>query len=332
MNEQAFETLKALYSGSTEPSVILNENWETLWSWNMEPIDRLYKELGLRGDCWENVNRVIGIADGKYLCRLMCSPADGLRAAQFMPMGVSCGFEPTVLNEIVQGMESLCGALHRDLDDLELQDEFLLLNAFEGNILRIHRMNYIQQELERMRAGAWTTSVVNLKNVLIPTFYKANSLLRRVMHLELTCCDENLFVTGDLGALRTVILSVLLLTVKEPQYYNDITFDLSFEEQSAFLTITAKRMDERRNDLDVQTIHFGSSAPEQELVDRYCKQYDVQVLATGKGNTSTMRLELPLCKDSPRMIELHSPIQDGAPDFFDPVSAMVARIRYRNRY
>ncbi len=331
MKEQAFETLKSLYSGSTEPCVILDENWETLWSWNMKPLDGLYEKLGVREDSWENVNRVIGMEDGRYLCRLMCCAEEKLRAAQFMPMGAS-GFEPAVINDIVQGMESLCNTLYEDLDRQNLNDERDLLNVVEGNILRIHRMNYIQQELERMRAGAWTPTVVNLQNFLLSSVQKMESLLRSAVEMELECCPDYLFVTGDADALRTMLFAAVVLTVKKPQYKGRVGFELSCEEQTAVLTITAEHTDELRSDLNVQTIHFGSLAPEQELVDRCCKQFDIRVLTAEQGNTSMMRFEMPRRKESSGPIVFNSPIMDGAPGFFEPVSAMMARIRYRNRF
>lgn len=330
MNLGSLEMLKRLYAGSEDWIMIADENWDIVWNSRDTIIPDPQRTLILTADWWENTIRPFTCGNALYHCYIHCSREDGLRVLRFQP-ALSGVFDFTVVTDIVQAMVSTCTALYHALDDDSARDCRPYLNTLMGNILRIYRMMFIEQQIRHGANQEWESVTLGIQSVLQPITDKVQGLMRQFARVQYECGEPIMYAKGDPKGFRAAILSAMLLCIRMPEMEQDIRITLHREEKHAILCFTASPESEPRRNMEEQCRNFGDISPERQLLDMYCDAFGIRSAFTDSEGTVTCRLEIPLCEPE-TVIQFRSSAVSGADGYFDPIAVMLARVCLRSYF
>lgn len=310
----------------------MDENWKVLWhSVQMPEIGELRGILHIPEHFWGNQEMKFPFGDRLYTCTLRCSREDGIRVFHVQPPAGMTTVDPDALTEIVQNMISGLTAQYRMLDDDAALDQIDYFNTTAGNLLRIYRMLYLYNELERGRTGNWSSGVFSVSIMVRTLFKEMRSILRSAAHLELEEEAEALFTEGDAAAFRNVILSAFLLCIRKPEQFQMGELRLFCDGAYACVDISVCAEHEERRDRNGQLSNFGSTDGERELIAAYSERFGAQVLFREEEDRSCCLIKTKLAEDR-KCIDLHSGTDRGKDGFYDPISVMLSRFCFRRYF
>lgn len=330
MNQNAFDVVKRLYSSSDEWIMIVDEEWNIRWSSRNETISELRERLLMQENSWENTIRPFTHEDILYDCYISSSREDGLHVLRFHPslQGVS---DFAMMTAIIQAMISTCTAIFENLDEMTASDMRPYLNALVGDILRIYRILFLEQENKRCMDGKLKSEVFGLQSVLEPIAVKSRSLMRHFATVHFECVDTPLFAQGDLRSFGCAALSAFLLCFRKPEKTQDICISLQRVEQNAVLEFAVTAQERDRTDLKHTPPDFGNLHAEKLLLKQYCHASGIQTEFSETEDTVSCRMTVPLTERG-NVVRLRAESLSGANGYFDPVLVMLARVHFRNYF
>ena len=331
MDQAALELLKRLYARSADWVVIADQNWNSIWNSRPElDVTELGKRLLLPASHWDPAKRPFFHDGNLYHCNCFGIPEEGLRVLEFHPV-LQERFDLDLMSSVLQSMIVSCTAIFHELDDTEARDLRTYLNTMMGGILRIYRMTYIEKELRRGGRGEWTQELFGLQSVIQPIAEETQKLMRQYATVTYECGEAPIFVRGDLAGFRAAVLAALVQCFKKPEFEQSIRITLHRSGEQAELTITVRSESEQRRELQGQLRDFGDLTQEQFLLEQYCTAFGIRTEFSEQDDAVKFRMLLDPAKPD-TVIRFQSAAGRASGSYFDPISVMLARIRFREYF
>ena len=331
MDQVILESLKELYATSKEQVVIVDTQWNTLWSNREKEITQIREETGFPENIWENTERPV-MLDGKiYQCHLLCNQKEEYRILTFRFLLDESMLDFTEIVNIVQGIVTNCEKLYQELTDEGMYDQRRYLNRILALTLRIYRHSILRQTLLRGREGLWRHQVFEMYQLLIQLQQKLRRILRGTVDIELDLCDERLFVEGDSTLLPSIVTLLMVQCIRTPEKRQEVTFRLAEQEGTVVLEISSEATMEDRDDLEGQLELFGSDLLDKELIAMYCEIFDIEMTQSDLENGMAVTLRIPRAISSGNITLMSADAMD-VQGYFSPVPVMLSRFRYRDYF
>lgn len=328
MNQQALETLRRCYAQSREPVLLLDEQWQIVWQNMPLQIGSLPALLGIPEDSWAYCERTVELSGSSYSLRLNCSREDGLRIAVLHPAPLeTLPLDTALVSSAVHSLYTSCSLLHSLFDEYDLYDNNDILASITGNCLRLYRPAFFQREIERCQAGLWQKDGFSARQLLMEIHGEIHRILGRCADVELSLCEEPATVCGDADAFVTAVLSALLLCHREQEHRLAIRLALTCEADACTVTVSITPTPEPRSDGMPGIAEFGSTYPEQRLLELFCKETGGSHVRGSTGETQFTRITLP-CTEQPSGRFRSSIGKEQDAGFFSRYEILLARIRH----
>ena len=331
MDQTALELLKRLFEKSPDWVILADKSWKPVWS--NRPVDdvpAVGERLLLPASHWEPAERPFFFHDTLYHCCTFGMEDKGLRVLELRPV-LRDRFDLELMSRILQPMIVSCTGIFHELDETQARDLHSYLNTMMGGILRIYRMTYIEKELRRGEKGEWTQELFSLKSVLQPVAEETRRLMQHFAAVTYECGEQPMFVRGDLAGFRAAFLAGAVQCFRKPECEQSVRLTLHRNEDKAERTVTVRPESEPRRGLEGQLRDFGDLTQEKFLLEQYCAAFHIQSAFSEQDGAVTFRMELDLAEPG-TVIQFRSPAVRASGSYFDPISVMLARIRFREYF
>ena len=149
MRDEVLKLLQRCYERSSEPVLLLDEQWNVVWCTHDPSISYLPKLLGIDKNSWENCCQTVHIGENRFLCNLTDNEQDGVRIVTlFYPE--NSALSTSVINDAVQSISAACSVI-----DQKLPEQLDMIRIITGGCYKLVRMTYLQNQLDRSRKGIW---------------------------------------------------------------------------------------------------------------------------------------------------------------------------------
>ncbi len=336
MDDALLQILINCYRTSKSLVLVMDLRWNILWSNQPHSIESLPDLLQLSPNHAANTTHTFLLDGIPQECRLLCNAQDGFRIAEIQPASQSqtvLSTHPDTLTKAVQAITSACGALSSSLEeyDMDTQDEHDYLNIIAGNCYRLYRSVFMQKEIHRLEQDQRRVACFSLQYALTSIFQQIRSILRRRVHLELECCQERLFLNGDLNELAMAVLSAAVLCTHGCTHVQKMVMTLEqIDDDLAQLTLKAEETPEELPQQDHEGNGFEG---EETLLQLFCSRHEGRWLYTESSEMQSRICTMQFRTDeSTGSMTLHSDDSVKEDGFFSRYRVMLSCIQYQNLY
>lgn len=324
MKEETLQLLQRCYADSREPVLLMDEEWNVVWSIHNPGLGLLPPLLGVREDSWESCVRTLHLGEGSWECSLVCNRQDGVRiAALHQPERSVVPMDTEVVSNAITAVNAACASLHTlGPDSLEP------IRVITGSCMKIYRMTYLQKELERRQAGYWRREVFSVRNALISVKEHIEGVLGDLVDVELNICEEQAFLEADIGAFAAAVLSAAVICYSVPEKRQLLGITVNKPEDKLILTVSMTPTPEGRRDPASIPSVFGTTEGELMLLDAFCREYEGRWIQYEHADTVLCRIDLPAAAPS-GFLTFNSPVERTEGRFFNKYEVLLARIYFR---
>lgn len=327
MKNDELQMLVRCYENSREPVLLLDENWQVLWSNRNPGVGYLPEMLGIPEESWESCVKEFRLCDDRYVCSLVCNRQDGVRIAVLhQPDAGVIPVDTGVISNALSSVNAACSELHR-----KRPEDAELLDAIAGNCYKIYRTTYLQRELDRRQAGFWQKTCFSVRAALVDLGAHIEGVLGDTTDLEMHICEAQICLEADKDAFVIAMLSAVVLCYCEPEKRQALDIVLEQAEDKLILTVSMEPTPEDRDDHRKRLGDFGTTEGEQIFLDTFCKEYNGKWMLFHTEQLTSCRIELPAAELSDSLT-IGTGMERREGRFFNKYEVLLARICFRGFY
>ena len=328
MNQTTLETLQRLYSEDKMETVILDKDWNVIWSSCCVEGMNFLALLRVPKDYWENVRRPVIIGMSLFHCEILSNEEDGFRVLRLQEAKNDI-FDKSAFTDVLQAMISTCTAMTQLLQDMDVNEFTLYPNQIMANTLRIYRMVFMEREIRRGLDGAWERSTFDGNAMMAGICRHMQNLLRQFAEVNLRCDSSPLFIIGDVRGFQCMVLTAYLLCVRHPEMNQTVNIRMQRGAMHSVLTIKVKHGKRKRVDLAGQMHNFGNMEPEKLLLAEYCRYFCLKPEFKEDDEEMSFRVELENSQDT-SIIQMSTTASLAEQGYFNLPDVLLSRLRYRD--
>lgn len=341
MDHSQLQFLINCYHTSQSLVLIMNLRWEILWSNKPHSVDRLPELLNISPNHAANSTHIFTMDGIPHQCRILCNLQDGFRIAEIepssQPMRTVLTANSDTLTKAVQAISSACSALSASFHelDLDLQYEHDYLNIIAGNCYSLYRTTFLQKEIDRLQNNCRRKEYFCVQHTMRTLYQQMRNILRRRIRMELECCEDMLFLNGDMDELVIAVLSAAILCIYGSAHVQKLTLSLErLEGGMAELKLTSEKTAEEippSSHYEQDEMCFEG---EETLIQLFCQRHNGRWLYTASpdGQSRICSLQFRTEDTNRDSLTLHSSRDKQEDAFFSKYRIMLSCIQYQNIY